>query len=690
MFRGSLLFPQNVTAAELTSIGRIAGATRIQTSVEIALRLNPGIAPAVVLATSKSFADALAAVPLAIQKEAPILWVGNTPKQSRDVLKFIDEHCDKKGIIYILGNEQAIPKNFETELQAMGFKAEQIQRLGGKDRYDTAAQIAQAVELKGHSVYITTGENYSQAASVAVLAAAQDSPVLLLPSKGSIPESVIAYLNRAANEKNLSIQLIGNETVLPERMVDELKAKVKALDPGNISRLTGNDLYSLMAKANAHAWISQQDSIQQENGRSAKEAIDYILLASGKTYVDSIPGAVLAARVKAPLIFIEEAIPQPSVQVLTEIYNFNRQKEIPLRRMTVLGGVAAISPQVVAEVDSLYSLGQTLKDQAQVWTYAELNPFSVPAFGALGAGNRIVVSDIQAHSLQAIGKDRRVTALAGKTDAVDDYKLPVGGYVDGSAAVARFNQPKGIALDPKGTLYVVDSANGAIRTVDLQGNVKTLIKGLNKPTGIVLGPQGEIYVTETLSHRIVKIDSKGQMTVLAGGGYDMRDGELIGAFADGRGEQAKFNEPQGLAIDDEGNLYVADTGNQRIRKVTPDGVVTTLAGSGAEFIENTSYIQGGYADGEAKSARFNFPVGLAVAKDKTVYVADSLNHCIRVITPDGKVSTLAGAVVAGKRDGAALLAQFNTPSDVFFGEDGSLFIVDQGNALLRQYIPASK
>ena len=679
---GSCLFPFEAKAVTLSSIDRLAGPTRNQTAIEIALKLNPGIAPAVVLASPKSFSDALAGIPLAIQKGAPILWVGNTPEQSKDVLDYVKEHCDKKGTVYLFGGEGAIPKSFERELQAMGYKSEQIQRLGGNNRYETAVQIAQKVELKGNPIYITTGENYSQAASAAVLAAAQNSPVLLLPSKGNVPESIIKYLNQIAAEQSFSLKIIGNNTVIPESMLEQLKSKVNGLDSSKIERLSGDDIYDLMAKANGEAWVNKQEA--------SKEAIDYILLASGQTYVDSIPGAMLSARVGAPLIFINEKMPESSAKILADIFNFNRQKDIPYKKVTALGGTGVISSQAIAEADSLYSLGESLKNQAQVWTYAELNPFSEPAFGVKGKGNLIVLTDSQSHTVQVINNDKKVSTLVGVTNAFDEYRLPVGGFIDGSAKEAKFNEPKGIALDDKGTLYVADSANGAIRTVDSQGNVKTLVRGLNKPTGIVLGLQGEVYVTETLNHRILKIDSQGQMTVLAGGGYATKDGELIGAYADGKGEQAKFNEPQGLAIDNEGNLYVADTGNQRIRKVSPDGVVTTLAGSGTALIENTTYIEGGYTDGEATTAQFNFPMGLTVDKNKNVYLADSLNHCIRVITPAGKVSTLAGALVAGKRDGAASLAQFNIPSDVFFGDDGSLFIVDQGNALLRQYFPEFK
>lgn len=341
----------------------------------------------------------------------------------------------------------------------------------------------------------------------------------------------------------------------------------------------------------------------------------------------------------------------------------------------------------VGEMNKQQNLEESVDGGAQVLTYAVLDPFGSPSFGVRGEGNSIVFSDSQNYKLEVIGGYKVVSTLAGKSTGQDDYGMPMGGYKDGTSAEAMFAAPKGIAHDGHGTFYVADSENGAIRTVDWKGNVKTLVKGLNNPIGIALGANGEIYVAETLNHRILKIDAQGKWTVLAGGGYKVENGEPVGTFADGKGAAAKFNEPQGLAIDNEGNLYVADTGNQRIRKVSPDGVVTTLAGSGNVLIDRTTYVEGGYRDGDGKTARFNFPVGLAVGKDKTVYVADSLNHCIRVISPEGKVSTLAGAVVPGRVDDRASLAQFNTPTDILLWEDDSILIIDQGNSLIRQYIP---
>jgi sugar lactone lactonase YvrE len=155
------------------------------------------------------------------------------------------------------------------------------------------------------------------------------------------------------------------------------------------------------------------------------------------------------------------------------------------------------------------------------------------------------------------------------------------------------------------------------------------------------------------------------VTTLAGG----REG-----FADGAGASASFNTPSALALDAAGNLYVADTGNNRVRKVTPEGVVTTLAGDGAA----------GYVDGPAAEARFDSPVGVAVDKDGAVYVADTYNDRVRVITKEGAVKTLAGSGSPAYADGAGASASFDTPCGVAVNEVGEVYVADTGNDRLRK------
>jgi len=211
----------------------------------------------------------------------------------------------------------------------------------------------------------------------------------------------------------------------------------------------------------------------------------------------------------------------------------------------------------------------------------------------------------------------RLTLLAGDG-------LP--GSRDGARAASRFDDPYGVAIGPRGTIYVADAGD---------------------------------------TNRIRTIGPDGAVATLAGG----KEG-----FADGIGTAAAFDTPSAIALDHEGRLYVADTGNNAIRVVTPDGAVTTLAGGG----------EPGYLDGVGRAARFNGPVGIAVDDAGIVYVADTYNDRIRRIAPDGTVTTLAGNGKPGLLDGAALTAGFDTPSALAAGRDGVLYVADTGNHAVRR------
>jgi sugar lactone lactonase YvrE len=309
--------------------------------------------------------------------------------------------------------------------------------------------------------------------------------------------------------------------------------------------------------------------------------------------------------------------------------------------------------------------------------------FLFPSGAAVGKDGTVYISDTANHRIRALLPDGKVITVAGNVQQQDNYGRPVGGYVDGLASIAMFNEPKGLALDDNGILYVADSGNGAIRAVDPSGLVRTVRRGINTPTDVVVGKGGELFVSETLNHRILKIAQTGDWFIYAGGDYKQENGWFVGGYADGPGMKAQFNEPTGLALGTNGVLYVADTGNQRIRAVSPLRIVTTVAGSGTELIDGTAYITGGMADGPAAEARFNFPGGILVTDDQTIYVADTYNHRIRRVLADGTVETAAGTERHGKRNGIETVARFDGPADVALLPDGSLLIVDQWNHSLR-------
>lgn len=254
-----------------------------------------------------------------------------------------------------------------------------------------------------------------------------------------------------------------------------------------------------------------------------------------------------------------------------------------------------------------------------------------------------------------------------------------GDYVDGNNETARFHSPRGIAADSSGVVYVADTRNHCIRKIDAKGNVTTLAgsgqvgaqdgKGtqasFHAPIGLVVDTQGNLYVADSENHKIRKITPSGVVSTLAGG---------VQGLSDGTGEQARFRLPIGLTMDNKGNLYVADSGNHSIRKVTPEGEVLTLAGTGNP----------GYRDGSSDLALFNSPRGLVWSNDGSLYISDSGSHVIRWLDSFGQVHTLAGSFQKNDWvDDAGSRARFNSPGALFL-DSSSLWVADVDNHNIRR------
>ncbi len=294
-------------------------------------------------------------------------------------------------------------------------------------------------------------------------------------------------------------------------------------------------------------------------------------------------------------------------------------------------------------------------------------------------GNAYAV-DLWHNSVRKITPAGIVTTLAGNGDSI--------GSADGPADKARFYYPSGVAVDNAGTVYVVDRFNYTIRRISTAGTVSTLagkagesayVDGTGSaarffvPQSVAVDSAGNVYVSEPRNHTIRKITPAGVVSTVAGA-IDL-DGS-----ADGTGAAARFSFPYGLAIDGADNLYVADRNNCMIRKITPAGSVTTLAGS-----PNIH----GFADGTGAAAHFSGPEGVAVDKAGNVYVADYYNCTIRKITPAGVVTTLAGLPkTPGFTDGTGNAARFNYPSSVAVDDDGNVYVVDTSNHTFRRITPA--
>jgi sugar lactone lactonase YvrE len=256
-----------------------------------------------------------------------------------------------------------------------------------------------------------------------------------------------------------------------------------------------------------------------------------------------------------------------------------------------------------------------------------------------------------------------------------------------------FSGPTGLALDLDGNLYVADIGNYRIRKVTPAGEVSTyagsgtysahvedyqdgpaLQTGLYSPQGLALDVAGNLYFTD--GDVVRKISTGGGILTLAGDALPVTGGG--GGFADcDVGSCAKFDMPGQIAFDKAGNVYVADTVNQRIRKITPAGAVSTLAGSGVQ----------GFADGTGADAMFDHPFGLVVDSKDNLYVADQNNRVIRKITLEGTVTTVAGQPgVAGNAQGVGSQAQFYVPSGLAIDKNDTIYIADYGNHNIRKMV----
>lgn len=302
--------------------------------------------------------------------------------------------------------------------------------------------------------------------------------------------------------------------------------------------------------------------------------------------------------------------------------------------------------------------------------------FNLPWGVACDELGNLYVADSANHRIRKITPDGTVSTLAGDG---------VSGYLDGEALEARFSYPRDLAIDRNGALYVADNGNNRIRKISAQGMVTTLsgdgVRGFydgprvyarySLPNGIVVDAAGHCYVTDTTNYRIRKISPGGTASTFAGDG--------VAGYADAPGTEARFSSPRGLAIDAHGNLYLVECGNSRVRKISPEGVVTTVAGDG----------RGKHADGEALAASFKEPCGIAVDPAGNLYVADSDNECIRMISPEGHVETIAGdgKGVADYADGSGPLARFNSPVGLCVGPAGDIYVSDSKYHCIRRIHP---
>jgi sugar lactone lactonase YvrE len=294
----------------------------------------------------------------------------------------------------------------------------------------------------------------------------------------------------------------------------------------------------------------------------------------------------------------------------------------------------------------------------------------------LAPDGSFIIADTYNHRIRRLGVDGTVTTIAGS----GRY-----GYLDSLAGEAQFARPEGVAVDSIGNIYVSDTYNHAIRKIDTTGLVSTFVGGtrgfldsigihakFNYPYHITMGPDHHIYVADASNHRIRKVSLTGEVTTIAGNG--------MASSLDGQDTSASFNFPYSLVFDLAGNLIVSDNNGNKIRKISPINEVTTIAGNKNFALK----------DGIGIEASFNYPAGLSVDRSGNIYVADTYNNVIRKILPDGTVSTFAGSGRYNNKDGKRDQAEFANPVGLVIDSLGNLYMSTQGGGSFIKKVETAK
>ncbi|MEA5140589.1 NHL domain-containing protein [Arcicella rigui] len=479
-----------------------------------------------------------------------------------------------------------------------------------------------------------------------------------------------------SNPEELTIDAIGNLYV-----ADFYSHTIRKITPdGTVSTLAGNGTYGYINGIGKDARFSNPASIAIDN-----KGYLFIGDSNGARKVSTVGYTTITPDLPAGLIFDESTGNITGIPLLaktatnynitaynvggssTTTFNIATTGTIPTQTSTVK------APAIQYQSPKTYPIGTAITPLQQTNTggaitkdfYGRTDIYYkyVRARKGIAIDSvRKLTYYIDEHNIQKISSAKVVSTLAGNGTR---------GNADGQGTEASFNLPEGLAIDMNGNLYVADAENNRIRKITPAGVVTTLAgngtagkqdgiassASFKFPSGVVVDRFGNVYVADQRNHAIRKISPTGIVTTLAGG----EEG-----FADGKGTLAKFSNPVKLAIDGNLNVLVVDKGNHSIRKITPDGTVSTLAGNGYAGTDN----------GTGVTARFYNPDDIAIDALGNLYITESSNHVIRKVTPTGVVTNFVGDGTAATVDGVGTTARFYYPSKIGIDAQGYLYVGD--------------